>query len=334
VSGSASDWRPGAGLDTLAVRARALAAARAFFATRGVLEVETPQLVAVPVSDPQLAHVPCQLAVRPGQPYWLHTSPEYHMKRLLAAGAPDIYQLAKVFRDGELGARHLPEFTLVEWYRRGVDFGAFIDEALDFVRTVAASVNRALGPAQVITYRELFLEVARFDPLSLDGAAVRAAAARCLAQQLAPAAVASLGDDTDAWLDAVMVTVVEPALVDRGLVAVRHYPASQAALAQLEPQDSRVARRFEIYLGGCELANGFHELADAGEQRRRFAADRARRQRAGLIDTPPDEALLAALAAGLPDCCGVAIGFDRLLMASLGRDDIREVVAFAAPEPD
>jgi lysyl-tRNA synthetase class 2 len=332
VSG-ARDWRPTAAPDTLRRRAGALAALRDFFAARGVMEIETPLIVNHPASDPQLASVRCALAVRPGEAYWLHTSPEYHMKRALAAGAPDVYQVCKAFRDGEAGPRHLPEFTLVEWYRRGAGYDAFIAETVDLIATVARRLGRELPAPERVAYRDLFLRHAAVDPLATDVDELRAAARERLPGGLDDALAASLGPRRDAWLDLMLVAVVEPALRAAGLVVVDRYPAAQAALARLDPADPRVAERFEVYLDGIELANGFHELADAAEQRRRFAEDRRRRAADGLPDAPPDEALLAALAAGLPDCCGVALGFDRLVMACLGLPDIAAAVSFAPPEP-
>lgn len=330
---SGDHWRPLAGPGVLRQRAQALAAARAFFAARGLLEVETPALVSHAVSDPQLANIRVSLGGPAARELFLHTSPEYHMKRLLAAGAPDIWQIGKVFRDGESGARHLPEFTLVEWYRRSVDYAGFIAEAADFVRSVAAALGRTLPAPVMDSYAGLLQEFAGIDALEAPVAAIRVRAQALLGVQLDAGLAQGLGDDRDAWLDLLVVAVVEPALRGRGLVVVDRFPASQAALARLVPDDVRVARRFEIYLDGIELANGYHELGDVAEQRRRFTLDRERRRQLGRPDTAPDEALLAALAVGLPDCCGVAVGFDRLLMAGLGLDSIRQVVAFA-PGPD
>lgn len=312
-------WRPGASLAT-----------RAFFAARAVQEVETPHVVRHPVTDPQLANVRCSLAVRPGEPQYLHTSPEYHMKRLLAAGAPDIYQICRVFRDGELGPRHLPEFTLVEWYRRDIDYDAFVSESCELVATIGACLGRAMPPLVRRNYREAFLAAAGLDPLVAGLEDIRRIAGRFapVSTELAQ----GLGDSRTGWLDLLLVTAVEPALRPLGLVVLDSWPAAQAALARLDPADPRVARRFEIYLDGMELANGYHELADADEQRERFAADRAQRAARGLAEAPSDPALIAALEAGLPDCCGIALGFDRLLMACLGLRDIREVVSFATPE--
>jgi lysyl-tRNA synthetase class 2 len=254
------------------------------------------------------------------------------MKRLLAAGAPDVWQLCKAFRDGELGARHLAEFTLVEWYRRDVPYDEFIAEACSFVATVAASVGRTLPVPARRSYGEAFRQAVGLDPLTADAPMLRRRTAELLPGGSSRELAASLGDDRGAWLDLLMVSVVEPSLRTAGLVVLDRWPAAQAALARLDSADPRVAERFEIYLDGLELANGYHELADGSEQRRRFEEDRLRRTAAGLPDTPPDPALLAALEAGLPDCCGVALGFDRLLMACLGATDIREVVSFPTPE--
>jgi lysyl-tRNA synthetase class 2 len=333
LSARNSRWKPTADIATLRQRANALAAVREFFATRGVIECETPLIVTHPVSEPRLRNVRCALALRPGVPYYLHTSPEYHMKRLLAAGFPDLYQICKVFRDGELGARHLAEFTLIEWYRRRVTLEAMATETCELVSFVAGLWGCSLPKPSRTTYRNLFLEFVSLDPLAAGLDEIRRRAAELLAQTVSEQLCESLGEDRPAWLDLLMVGVIEPRLRDRGLLVVERYPAEQAALARLDPADARVAERFEVYLDGIELANGYHELANPAEQRKRFDADRAERRKLGLPDTPVDTALLAALEAGLPDCCGVALGFDRLVMASAGLGRIDEVVSFVTP-PD
>lgn len=325
-------WRPSAALPVLRQRAAALASVRAFFAVRGLLEIETPLLVRHAVTEPQLANVRCALAIRPGMTFFLHTSPEYHMKRLLAAGAPDIYQVCRAFRDEESGHRHLPEFTLVEWYRRGLDFEAMIGETCELVTEVAQALGRRLGAPLRLSYRDAFAAATGIDPITAAPAALRDRALQLLPERASAGLAASLGERRDGWLDLLMVEVVEPALRGRGLVAIERFPASQSSLARLDPADPRVAERFEVYLDGLELANGYHELADASEQRRRFDGDREERRRLGRTDAEPDEALLAALESGLPDCCGVALGFDRLLMACLGLGDIGAVVSFRVPE--
>jgi lysyl-tRNA synthetase class 2 len=329
MSESAANWEPTGDAELLQRRAGALAAVRGFFAARGIVECETPVIVGYPVSDPRLHNVRCRLSVRPDVPYYLHTSPEYHMKRLLAAGLPDLFQICKVFRDGEIGARHLPEFTLIEWYRRDMPLEAIAAETCELVSLIAGRWSRSLPSPSRISYRDLFLEIASLDPLTCGLGEIRRRAAEVLPAMVSGRLHESLGEDRSAWLDLLMVGLIEPRLRDRGLLVVDRYPAEQAALARRDAGDPRVAERFEVYLDGIELANGYHELADASEQRSRFEADRAARVRLGLPDALPDMALLAALEAGLPDCCGVALGFDRLLMAITGVARIAEVVSFA-----
>lgn len=309
-----SEWRPSASLEVLRRRAALLADIRAFFASRGVLEVETPYLSAAAATDPHLQSP----AVEGGR--FLHTSPEFPMKRLLAAGSGDIWQLCRVFRGAEAGRHHNPEFTLLEWYRQGLSVEVLADEVVMLVMGVAPEL--ALNAPLRMSYREAFLEHAGLDPLAADtnGCAARARA-------LGVAVDAEL--DRDGWLDLLLTHVVAPRFSADRLTILHGYPASQAALARLDPDDLRVACRFEVFLGDLELANGFHELADADEQARRFATDNAARRRMGLPEMPVDKRLLTALAVGLPDCAGVALGVDRLLLRCCGLDDIRAVLAFA-----
>lgn len=321
-------WQPSARLDTLLQRARLLGAARDFFRQRGLLEVETPALVAHAVSDPHLDNIPVQLA--DGRRLWLHTSPEYHMKRLLAAGAPDIWQLGKVFRDGEAGRRHEPEFTLVEWYRHDCTLRALAAESCELIAALATVAGRSLAAPVYLGYRELFLAALGIDPLAADAQMLRDCARRLPGTSLAPELEQGLGDDIDAWLDLLMSHAISTHLATTDIAVVSGYPASQAALARIDPADGRIAERFEVFCGGLEVANGYRELCDAGEQSRRFGKDRAARARLGRPDVVPDPALLAALDAGLPDCAGVALGFDRLLMFLLGLPDIRAAISFPA----
>jgi lysyl-tRNA synthetase class 2 len=311
-------WRPTASLAALRFRAQALAVTRNFFRARQVLEVETPALVNSPVSDVNIGSVYAHV---PGaeRPLYLHTSPEYAMKRLLAAGSGDIFQICHVFRGAERGRQHNPEFTMVEWYRLG-----FSLEQL--MREVAALVNELLGaqlPVELLTYREAVQRHAGFDPLSAEDTVLRAAAGS-LGLDARAATVAG----RDELLDLVMGAHVGPALGAEALTLVHRYPASQAALARLDPLDSQVALRFELYHRGVELANGYHELGDAAEQRLRFDADRRTRSERGLPAPTPDRRLLAALEAGLPDCAGVALGFDRVLMLAQQATHIDAVLAF------
>lgn len=316
---SPPDWRPTATLAALRRRAELLARTRDFFAERGVLEVETPLLAAAPASDPHLEALATSPRVTGGRPLYLQTSPELAMKRLLATGSGPIYQLGRAFRDGERGRRHNLEFTILEWYRPGFDHHRLMDEVEELL-----SATLGTGPGERLTYHEAFLRHLDLDPLTAGTAEV----ARCAAK-VGLAEVRGLPpDDLDGWLGLLFAHAVEPHLGHRGPTFVHAYPASQAALARLDPEDERVAHRFEVFVAGVELANGYHELADAAEQRRRFEADNAERRRRSLPEVPVDERLLAALAAGLPPCAGVALGFDRLVMLAAGVDDIAEVIAF------
>jgi lysyl-tRNA synthetase class 2 len=296
-----------------------LAALRGFFAARGVLEVDTPVLSASGVSDPQIESLSTRVAGKDGS-FYLSTSPEFPMKRLLAAGSGDIYQVCKVFRDAECGRWHNPEFTLVEWYRMGFDDAALMTE----VEALAAALfapHRRLMPAERLTYAEALRRHAGVDPHIAAEADLESAAAFhgivCRAEL-----------DRDAKLDLLMGLVVGPRLGRERPCFVCDYPASQASLARLKPGPPAVAARFELYIDGIELANGFHELADAGELRARFTQDLATRRGRGQIQPPLDERLLAALAQGLPECAGVALGFDRLVAVALGAARLSDVMAF------
>ena len=324
------NWRPHADTEALRARARALRAAREFFDARDVLEVETPALSSHGVTDPHIDGITTRLGALPDRELHLQTSPEYAMKRLLAAGSPDIYQVCQVFRDGELGRRHRPEFTMVEWYRRGISFTEMIDETCRFIADLfAAAANIALPTlANRFRYDEAFSAATGLDPLDEDIEELRRRS-RELVPGLAESTVAGLGDDRTAWLDLLMGYAVMPSLPAGSLAVIHHYPADQAALARLDPDDARFAERFEISYDGIELANGYHELADAEEQRLRFDADRRRRAALGRPYVEADARLLAALDHGLPDCCGVAVGFDRALMCALGANSIGEVISFS-----
>jgi lysyl-tRNA synthetase class 2 len=327
MSADGADWRPTASIETLRRRAALVAAVRDFFDARGLLEVDTPLLVRHGVTDVHLASLPLAL---PSQGF-LHTSPEYAMKRLLAAGSGDIWQLCHVMRGDERSRLHNTEFTMLEWYRTGFDMPRLIDEVAalaEHVVATAVAVTGAPPPARTIemlSYREAFQRALELDPLAAPLAALRDAAAPLA---VAPATLAAL--TRDELLDLLLALAVGPTLGRGRWTFLTHWPASQAALARLDPVDPRVAHRFELYADGVELANGFHELLDAAEQRARFEQDRAERRRRGLPDVAIDEPLLAALAAGLPDCAGVALGFDRLVMLALGAPQIDAVIAFPA----
>jgi len=290
---------------------------RRHFADRDVLEVNTPILVSNAVTDPAIESMRASASAGSA---WLHTSPEYAMKRMLAAGFPDIYQVCPVFRDGERGRLHLPEFTMIEWYRLGFGLGEIIDDCLSLAHTMLATV--AIGEPAVIDYADAVNAALSLDMMAASPAEL--ADALDVDDRLRQ----SLGDDRDALLDLAVATRVAPAFGSDRLTVLRHYPASQASLARRCPSNPVVADRFEVYLGEIELANGFVELTDADEQLRRFEADNARRvanrQQAVAIDT----SLIDALRAGLPQCAGVALGLDRVLMIAQGRDSIDDVTPF------
>ncbi|MGC4028285.1 MAG: EF-P lysine aminoacylase EpmA [Steroidobacteraceae bacterium] len=311
-------WRPTAPPAALALRARLLETTRAFFRERGVLEVTTPVAVRHGVTDPQLA----SFALAGDGPRYLQTSPEYAMKRLLAAGSGDIFQVCQVFRDDERSRLHNPEFTLVEWYRVGFDLPQIMEETAGLVARLLTTAGAAPRTLQPLSYREAFA------PLGIDPLTVEETRLRKLARDRGLAAPATQALDRDGLLDFLIAVVIGPTLGRNALCALHHYPASQAALARHDPQQPGTALRFELYADGIELANGYVELADAAEQQRRFESDRQVRARLGRADMQPDASLLAALAAGLPDCAGVALGFDRVLMLAAGAGSIDEVIAF------
>ncbi|HUP21679.1 MAG TPA: EF-P lysine aminoacylase EpmA [Thermoanaerobaculia bacterium] len=308
------DWRPAASLERLRLRARLIDQVRTFFSARGVLEVETPLLASATVTD---THLQSFEASREGRPVgYLQTSPEFAMKRLLAAGYGSVYQVCRAFRDGERGRLHLPEFTMLEWYRVGFDHHALMDE----VEALLATLLGTAGSTR-LTYRELFRRTLGLDPLTCDVERLRV-----LAEDLHVHGEL----DRDELLALLLTHRIEPTFVPGSVLFVHDFPASQAALARLrEDRDGiLVAERFEVYVGPIELANGFHELRDAAEQRRRFERDLESRRVSGLAEPPIDERLLAALVHGLPECAGVALGFDRLVMLAAGAQSVAEVTAF------
>ena len=313
-----SGWRPTATRGALRQRAQALRTTREFFFAREVLEVETPAMINAPVSDVNLGSVRVQMSGS-DRALFLHTSAEYAMKRLLAAGSGDIYQICHVYRGAERGRHHNPEFTMLEWYRLG-----FSLEQL--MREVAELANLLLGaqlPVEFVSYREAVRRHAGFDPLDAAAGELQRAA-QALGLDIEHAASAG----RDELLDLVVGAQVGPALGANALTFMHRYPASQAALARLDADDPRVALRFELYHRGVELANGYHELTSAAEQRMRFAVDQQSRKSRGLPTFELDAHLLAAMDAGLPDCAGVALGFDRVLMLAMNAASIDEVIAF------
>ena len=323
-------WQPSASFDALRLRARLNTLVRDFFAERDVLEVETPVLSRGGNSEPNIASFSLEFSGRTdGAPRtrWLRTSPEYPLKRLLAAGLGDCYELGRVFRDGEAGGRHNPEFTMLEWYRVGWDHLRLAEETAEFANAALALVGRS-ATLRVVRYRDLYRDALGIDPFLASDDELRSA--------LGDVKIDPEGLTRDDWLDLLMTHRLQPAFASDELLAVIDWPASQCALARLrEPAPAKaggdvfaVAERFELYLGPVELANGYHELIDVSEQRARFARDLERRRTRGDVEPPLDEAFLAALDAGLPDCAGVALGMDRLLMAMLGTGRIADVLAF------
>ena len=311
------DWRPAATRAMLEHRAALLASARNFFMDRGVLEVDTPMVVNAPVTDVHIHSARVTFADDP-RPFFLHTSPEYAMKRLLAARSGDIYQICHVVRGLERGRQHNAEFTLIEWYRIGFSLDRLMSEVDLLVRHLLGDVAFTMS-SERLTYREAFLRNLHLDPFTAT------------LTQLSDAARTigfAEGAQRDELLELLMGAVVGPRLGRNALTFIHDYPASQAALARLSPEDPRAALRFELYCKGVELANGFQELASATEQRARFEHDNGERQRLGLPAYEIDTRLLAALEAGLPECAGVALGFDRTLMLAAGADHIDDILAF------
>ena len=314
------DWKPTASIEAMQLRARLNTLIRRFFLERGVLEVETPILSAAGNTDPNIesfhldfsGHVSAGASRR-----WLRTSPEFPLKRLLAAGVGNCYELGRVFRNGEFGRLHNPEFSMLEWYRLGWDHHQLMDECAELVREALRLVGKSVSIRDT-SFRQLYLEHLGIDPLTASEAELRA--------PLAVFDIRADGLSRDDWLDLLMTHLIQPSIPENRIVLVYDYPKSQAALARIRQGDAPVAERFELYLGPVELANGYHELRDADEQRERFVSDLSRRKKKGHAMPPMDDRLLAALPA-LPDCSGVAMGVDRLLMVMLGAERMADVIA-------
>lgn len=297
------DWRPGASNKLLQLRAELNRAIREFFYQRQVLEVETPLLCQAPVTDPNIEPIQAQ-----GR--YLHTSPEYAMKRLLCADSGDIFQIAKVFRCGEAGQRHNPEFSMLEWYRVGWNHWQLMDEVAELLRLVL----KQSFPRIDLSYADALKQFAHLNWPACDDATIRAKGIEL--------AGVDLELDRDGWLDIIMSHQVEPGLPRDTLVFIYDYPESQAALAKVRSDEQgAVAERFEVYLNGVELANGYHELTDHQEQKRRFMAEAQGRD--------IDQRLLQAMSSGMPDCAGVAMGLDRILMVLSNLRLIDEVLSFS-----
>lgn len=313
-------WQPTAPIKNLLTRAKIIAEIRRFFTDRGLLEVETPVLSEFGVTDVHLSTFKTEFIApfhRQSKPLWLITSPEYHMKRLLAAGSGAIFQICRVFRNEEAGPRHNPEFTMLEWYRPHFDMYRLINEVDDLLQQILDC-----EPAESLSYQFAFQQYVGLDPLS-------ATKTELIAKAKEQHFVGAENEDRDTLLQFLFSTLVEPEIGKTRPVAVYHFPAAQAALAQISSEDHRVAERFEFYYKGLELANGFNELTDVKEQFSRFEQDNRQREKMGLPQQAIDRRLLGALQAGVPNCAGVALGVDRLMMIALNAERIEEIMAFS-----
>lgn len=313
-------WRPNASRQALEARAALLSSIRDFFSRRNVTEVETPILSRAGNSDPNINSI----ATDSHPPRFLRTSPEYAMKRLLAAGSGDIYELGRVFRQGESGTRHNPEFTMAEWYRLRMSYLSLADEVIDLIRHAGkhcSDLDFDAWPVYRTSYRDLFRQHAGIDPFNTDEIELAAVAAE--------RGIVSMPLDQNEWLDLLMAQLIQPGLPGEAFTIVYDFPCEQAALSRIREDDPPVAERFEVFAGQQELANGYQELTDSAEQRRRFEREQQLSRIRGETFAPLDENLLAALEHGLPECSGVALGIDRLLMLCLNLDDINMVLSIS-----
>ena len=315
-------WRSETTVKLLKQRAHALKRIRDFFEQRGVLEVETPLLCHYGTCDPFIKSWRAYTdGTEPTQACYLQTSPEYAMKRLLASGSGSIYQMGKAFRGDEQGRYHNPEFTLLEWYRVEWTYQQLMAEVAELVQQFLPAVSTTQ-----YSYRQLFLDYLSLDPWQVTAHELQNSA---LAYGVGLPDTVDV-NDKDMWLMWLLATVIEPQWRGKGLVFVYDYPPSQAILAALaETEYGTVAKRFEVYMDGIELANGFQELQDAATQRARFIADNAKRRSLGSPEVVIDEYLLAALTAGLPACAGVALGIDRLLLSLFEQETLSQIMAFS-----
>lgn len=319
-----TEWRPTCSLEMLRLRAQVLADIRRFFSARAVLEVETPLLSCSSGTDPQLDFFTTDYSSPPlRHTLFLQTSPEFAMKRLLAAGSGSIYQLCKAFRNGESGRFHNPEFTLLEWYRVGFTLPQLMDEIAELM-TVLFNGRVALKPTQRVSYQDLFQRYTGLDPLVFSYQDYCAYARKCHM----PEAVGLCGVDHGLWLDFIFSHKVQPRLGESAVCMVYGYPACQSSLARINEYNSQVTDRVEVFINGVELGNGYYELTDAKEQGKRFDEEMTIRQQKKRPDTVKNKHLIAALEAGLPECSGMAIGLDRLLMLLTNSATIDDVLNF------
>lgn len=308
-----NDWKPSATADNLRKRAELVARIRRFFDQRGVIEVSTPCMTACGVTDVNIDSIEVS-----GHGF-LRTSPEYWHKRLLAAGLGDLYEIGPVFRAGESGRFHQPEFTLLEWYRLDWSWQQLADEVVALVEHCLHD-DEGTRPVHRQSWQQSFQECLGIDALSASRSTLEA-----LAGDAPP------GCSHDMLLDYLFATRIQPTFDDHGITVIHDYPASQAALARLNPHNPAVSERFEVFVGSLELANGYGELCDAQQQLERFRADNRKRRALGRRTMPIDAKLIEALQQGLPQCAGVAVGVDRLVMAALNATDLSEVITFPVP---
>lgn len=313
-------WQPSASIGRLKKRAQLIQDIRQFFVAKGFLEVETPLLSHATVTDPHIHSIPAEVSLGgKSKTFYLQTSPEYAMKRLLAAGSGPIFQITKAFRQGDIGRIHNPEFTMLEWYRPGFDHHLLMDEVDELLQQVFKTPC-----AERITYAALFKKYIGLNPHTVDIKTLQDCAAKHSIQLYAD----NLGHND--WLDVLMSHVIEPQMGNAQPIFLYDFPVSHAALAKIRHAETPVvASRFEVYFQGMELANGFHELQNAEEQRQRFEKDLFYRKQHGIAEVPMDELFLAGLVAGIPDCAGVAVGIDRLVMLALQAEQVSEVMSFS-----
>lgn len=317
------DWQPACSLEILRLRAGMLQKIRRFFEQRSVLEVETPLLANAAGTDPNLEFFCTEWLAPPlRQPLYLQTSPEFAMKRLLAAGSGSIFQICKAFRNGESGRYHNPEFTILEWYRVGYDLSQLMAEVAELVGLLFA--GRGLAATQTVSYQDLFKQYCGLNCLNFDYPGY----CRFAEQAGLPEAISLCGHDHAIWLDFMFSHCIQPQIGKNAFCLVYGYPAVLSSLARKNAQNPLVTERVELFLNGVELGNGYHELCDADEQERRFEAEIAIRQQRVLPEAAKDERLLAALRSGLPDCAGIALGLDRILMLLADCPLISGVLAF------
>jgi len=313
-------WQPSSGPDAALRRSQMMRRLRHYFAATETLEVDTPALCEYAVSDPQIESIAAHSKLADAV-LFLHTSPEFCMKRLLAAGYPDIFSICRVFRDSESGRHHQPEFTMIEWYRIGHGLREMISDTLSAIAAALDEPHLTSG-VTTLNYRDAFQDVLQLDPINAS------------TQELVAAAnpdrdlYDAIGKEKDDWLDLLLSTRIAATFTHDAITVLQHYPASQAALARICPGDATVADRFEVFIGASEIANGYVELTDAAEQARRFKRDQEHRARRNRPVYRSDQSLLAALDTGLPDCAGVAMGLERLQMIHDQTDDIANVVTF------